>query len=99
MLYKCIEQVVPEARAKKLKDACRTRWMERIDSYAVFLQLLPAVNNTLLAIVNPNECLELGTDWAWDGETSLSKWFPTPTSIIVSKSYSSATRLLVLSQI
>ena len=69
MLYKCIEQVVPEARAKKLKDSCRTRWVERIDSYAVFLQLLPAVNNTLLAIVNPNECLELGTDWAWDGET------------------------------
>ena len=59
-----MEQVVPEAKVKKLKDACRTRWVECIDSYAVFLELLPAVNNTLLAIISPNEFQELGTDWA-----------------------------------
>ena len=64
-----MEQVFPEAKAKKLKDACRTRWVERIDSYSVFLDLLPAVHRTLLAMVNPNEFPDLGTNWAWDGET------------------------------
>ena len=32
-----MEEVVPEAKAEKLKDPCRTRWVVRIDSYAVFL--------------------------------------------------------------
>ena len=31
-------------KAKKLKDACRTCWVQRIDSYAVFLELLPALH-------------------------------------------------------
>ena len=26
----------PSSGATKLKDACRTRWIERIDSYAIF---------------------------------------------------------------
>ena len=55
--------------AKKLKDACRTRWIERIDSYAVFLELLPAVYLCLEAMVHPYLHQELGTNWSWDGET------------------------------
>ena len=54
---------------KKLKDACRTRWIERIDSYTVFLELMPAVYMTLQAMVNPNEFQNLVTNWNWDGET------------------------------
>ena len=69
LLDTCIEKVVPDAKAKKLKDACRTRWVERIDSYVVFLDLLLAVHHTLSAMVSPNAFLELGTNWAWDGET------------------------------
>lgn len=63
-----MEKVLPETKAKKLKDAYRTKWEERIDSYAVFLDLL-AIHRTLSAMVNPNEFSELGTNWAWDGET------------------------------
>ena len=53
--------------ATKLKDACRTRWIERIDSYAIFLQLLPSLHAALLGIVSPNE--DLGTEWNWDADT------------------------------
>lgn len=28
---------------RKLKDVCRTRWVERIDAYATFMELLSAV--------------------------------------------------------
>ena len=43
MLDKAIEASDTTPKAKKLKDACRTRWVKRIDSYAVFLTLLPAI--------------------------------------------------------
>ena len=55
---------------KKLKDACRTRWVERIDSYAVFLELLPALQFCLEAMVHPQLHQDLGIDWKWDGESS-----------------------------
>ena len=57
----------PSSGATKLKDACRTRWIERIDSYAIFLQLLPSLHAALLGIVSPNE--DLGTEWNWDADT------------------------------
>ena len=43
--------------------------MERIDSYAVFLELLPALHTCLQAMVDRNSHTDLGTDWSWDGET------------------------------
>ena len=68
-LDKAIDVCTTGAKAKKLKDACRTRWVYRIDSYVVFLELLPAVHAVLDAIVHPSMHQELGTDWNWDGET------------------------------
>ena len=59
LLDTCMEKGLPEVKkAKKLKDACRTRWVERIDSYIVFLDLLLAVHRTLSAMVNSNELPE-----------------------------------------
>ena len=69
LLDKSICQATPEAKAKKLKDACRTRWVQRINSYVVFLELLPAVHMTMQAIACPNSFQCLGTDWNWDGDT------------------------------
>lgn len=69
LLDKAIEACDSTPRAKKLKDACRTRWVERIDSYAVFLELLPALHMCLQAMVDPHLHDDLGTDWSWDGET------------------------------
>ena len=40
-------------KAKKLTDACRTHWIQRIDSYALFLELLPALHTCLEAMVHP----------------------------------------------
>ena len=51
---KAIEVCNTEAKVRKLKDACRTRWLYRIDLYVVFLELLPAVHSTLDAIVHPS---------------------------------------------
>ena len=69
LLDKAIDTCNSSSKVKKLKDACRTRWIERIDSYAIFLELLPAVIMSLQAIVHPSLHIELGTDWSWDGET------------------------------
>ena len=57
------------SHAKKLKDSCRTRWVQRIDSYVVFLELLPSLQVCLEAICHPEMHPELGTDWNWDRET------------------------------
>ena len=69
LLEKAIEACDSTTKAKKLKDACRTRGVQRIDSYAVFLDLLPALHLCLKAMVNPHLHEELGINWSWDGET------------------------------
>ncbi len=71
LLDKAIDSVCPKAHAKKLKDNCKTRWIEHIDSYTIFLELLPAVHTTLQAMVSPANFEELGTDWNWDRETLM----------------------------
>lgn len=40
LLDRAIHRFTPAATSKKLKDACRTSWVQRIDSYIVFLELL-----------------------------------------------------------
>ena len=69
LLDRALDIVTPVTHAKKLKDACRTHWIQRIDLYTVFLELLPAVHTALQAISCPSQFKELGTDWSWDGET------------------------------
>ena len=58
-----IEDCDSTPKAKKLKDACRTRWVERIDSYAVFLELLPAIHLCLEAMVHPRLHQQLCLSW------------------------------------
>ncbi|KAI6656136.1 52 kDa repressor of the inhibitor of the protein kinase [Oopsacas minuta] len=69
LLDKAIEASNHTSKARKLKDSCRTRWVKRIDSYAVFLELLSPLHTCLQAMVDRNSHTELGTDWSWDGET------------------------------
>ena len=69
MLDKTADLLCQTEKSKKLKEACRTRWIQRIDSYAVFLELMPAVAMVLRAIVCPWQCENLPNDWNWDGET------------------------------
>ena len=70
LLDRAIESIEISTRAKKLKDVCRTRWVQRIDSYIVFEELLPAVHTTLKAMVNSSAYPEFGTNWAWDSDTT-----------------------------
>ena len=69
LLDKAMDSLSSPPNAKKLKDACRTRWIQRIDSYTVFLELLPAVHVTLQAVTCPHLYESLGTDWKWDTDT------------------------------
>ena len=64
-----MDETCPTAHAKKLKDTCKTRWIQHIDSYTVFVELLPALHTTLQAMICPANFIELGTDWGWDAET------------------------------
>ena len=70
-LDKAIEVSTTGAKTRKLKDACRTRWVYRIDLYVTFLELLPAVHTVLDAIIHPNVHQQLGTEWNWDGESIM----------------------------
>ena len=67
-LWEVIDKLDPTPRAVKLKDVCRTRWVERIDAYATFLELLPPLHASLQAMVHPTLHCDLGTDWNWDEE-------------------------------
>ena len=79
--YKLVSKVVPRLKSlrsnsiselsKQFAEVTRlgTRWVERIDSYAVFLELLPALHLCLEAMVHPELHQQLGTNWSWDGET------------------------------
>ena len=67
MLDKAIDLKIPTAKAKE--DACRTRWVQRIE---FFLEMLPAVHATLQAMGSLNQYKELN-NWSWDGETITKK--------------------------
>ena len=69
LLDTAIETCDSTPKTKKLKDACRTRCVERIDSHAIFLELFPDNHLCLKAMVHPHLHQHLGTDWCWDGET------------------------------
>ena len=69
LLDASIEACDSTPKVKNLKDACLTCWVERIDSYAVFLELLLALHVRLEAMVHPQLHQQVGTDWNWDGET------------------------------
>ena len=59
---------LPRAKAQKLKNAFRIRWIQQIDSFIVFLELLPALQTTVQAMVVPGQDEDLGDNWSWDGD-------------------------------
>ena len=64
-----IESETPTANKKKLKDLCRTRWVQRIDSYTVFYDLYAPIVKTMEHI---STCNSEHGNWSWDTE-SLTK--------------------------
>ncbi len=61
-----IDSVLPNEKRIKLKDLCRTRWVQRIDSFLVFYDLYPAIIKVMESITSCST--EFGT-WSWDSET------------------------------
>ena len=64
-----IDSETPGEKKKKLKDLCRTRWVQRIDSYTVFYDLYSAITKTMELI---STCSSQYGDWSWDTD-SLTK--------------------------
>ena len=42
-LEKAIEETQPDSKVSKLKDLCRTRWVQRIDVFIIFQSLHPSI--------------------------------------------------------
>ena len=61
-----IDTISPNEKKKKLKDLCKTRWVQRIDSYLVFYDLYPAIIKTLESI---STCSAEYGDWSWHSQT------------------------------
>ena len=70
LLDRCIEHCDSTPKAKKLKDAYRTHWVERIDPYTVFLELPLPFHLCLGAIVHLQLHQQLGTGCSWEGRPS-----------------------------
>ena len=59
-LERAIESTQPDTTKRKLKDLCRTRWVQRLEALDTFQQLLPSVVACMEAI------LEQGSSWSRD---------------------------------
>lgn len=84
LLDACINKLDSVPRAKKLKDVCRTRWVERIEAYATLLQLLPAVNTCLKAMAHPRLHTESELGW---GNSNEGKWLSLSVAVLFFSSF------------
>ena len=57
-----------QQRKVKLKDLCRTRWIQRHEAYETFFELLPSFVKVLETIVYGSG-EEGSLDWSWDADT------------------------------
>jgi hypothetical protein len=55
--------------AHKLKDVCRTRWIERVEAYETFFSLFASIVTAMQAMSAMSDYPQFGTDWAWDSDT------------------------------
>jgi len=57
-------------RLEKLKDLCKTRWVERHSCLKAFVELYEHVVTCLDAMVNPDVCPEVNESrCSWDSDT------------------------------
>ena len=56
LLETWIDKIFPDERRKKLKEMCRTRWVERHEAFTVFFDLfLPLVSCLEAIVLSPAE--------------------------------------------
>ncbi len=61
-----IESETSTEKKTKLKDLCRTRWVQRIDSYTVFYDLY---SSTIKTMEHISTCSSDYGNWSWDTDT------------------------------
>ena len=64
------ESDIPNVEKKKLKDCCRTRWVQRVDSFEIFLQMFKVVCRALNHISE-----NVDSHWNVDSITLASCYF------------------------
>lgn len=69
-LEEAIETTQPESSVRKLKDLCRTRWIERVDALQRFKQLLPSVA-ACMENISSEGLREWSSDSVTDATTTL----------------------------
>ena len=53
---------------QKLRDLCRTRWVQRREAYEAFTELYPSVIDTLCIMIHEEDHTETYGRWNWDRE-------------------------------
>jgi len=72
---RCLEKVIsadqPDSQRTKIRDLCRTRWVERHEAYETFALLLPSIVKTFEVILDEQQHKQYSTEtpWNWDRET------------------------------
>ena len=72
---RCLETVIsmdqPDSPRSKIRDLCRTRWVERHEAYETFALLLPSIVKTFEVILDEqhHQQYSLETPWSWERET------------------------------
>lgn len=72
---RCLEKVInvdqPDSQKTKIRDLCRTRWVERHEAYETFALLLPSIVKTFEVILDEQQHKQYSTEtpWNWDRET------------------------------
>ena len=63
-LDEVINEAAPDTKKNKLRDLCKTRWVERHEALETFTDLHPVVHDCLGQMYEDND------EWEWDGETT-----------------------------
>ena len=72
---RCLETVIgcnqPDSRWSKIRDLCRTRWVERHKAYETFALLLPSMVKTFEVILDEQQHQQYSLEmpWNWERET------------------------------
>uniref|UniRef100_A0A1X7T6Z4 DUF4371 domain-containing protein n=1 Tax=Amphimedon queenslandica TaxID=400682 RepID=A0A1X7T6Z4_AMPQE len=56
-----IAETQPSSSVQKLKDLCRTRWVQRLDSLSTFCTLYKSTVSCMETIISEGECLDIVT--------------------------------------
>ena len=66
-LLKLINQ--PDVRKQKIRDLCRTRWIQRHEAYEAFTELHPSTVEALDVMLHEHANREKYSEWNWERET------------------------------